>query len=265
VITKTDFVQSVPPCLAWPEKLRNALIDLLFPPHCVACSRPGNWLCANCLSDVQVIRPPVCRRCGLPADLPHTSGGEPYFCGPCQEKPPQLDGLIAYAFHSGPLREAIHHFKYEDLRSLAGPLGRLMSEGWESLAPQEQAVDAIVPVPLHPARQRQRGYNQASLLAREVGAHLQIPVIDNVLIRTKATTPQVGLGIQERRANVQDAFRCSVDDLSGKQVMLLDDVCTTGATLQSACAALQQAGTLSVWAYTLARAMPGLHEGVGPS
>jgi len=172
---------------------------------------------------------------------------------------------LAYAFHGGPLREAIHQFKYQDLRSLAGPLGRLMSVGWESLAPQEPTIDVIVPVPLHPARQRQRGYNQAALLAHEVGAHLQIPVIDSILIRRKATTPQVGLGIQERRANVQDAFCCSADGLSGKQVMLIDDVCTTGSTLQSACAALKQAGTLSVWAYTLARAMPGLHEGVGPS
>jgi ComF family protein len=265
VITKTDFVQSVPPSLAWPEKLQNALIDLLFPPHCVACHRYGDWLCANCLSGIQLIHPPVCHRCGLPADLPHASNGSPYVCRPCQVNAPQLDGLRAYAFHGGPLRKAIHQFKYEDLRSLAGPLGRLMSEGWETLAPQDLAIDAIAAVPLHRARQRERGYNQAALLAREVGAHLQVPVIDDVLVRTKATTPQVGLGIEARRANVQDAFRCSGDGLSGKQVLLIDDVCTTGSTLQSACAALRQAGTLSVWAYTLARAMPGPHEGVGPS
>lgn len=264
MITKTDFVRSVPPSLAWPEKLKNALIDLLFPPHCVACHRPGGWLCSNCLSDVQVILPPVCRRCGLPANLPHSSDRDPYICEQCQENPQQLDGLLAYAFHGGPLREAIHQFKYEDLRSLAGPLGRLMGEGWTALAPQDLAIDAIVPVPLHPARQRQRGYNQAALLAHSVGARLQHPVIDDVLVRTKATTPQVGLGVLERQANVQDAFRCSGDGLSGKQVILIDDVCTTGSTLQSACAALREAGTLSVWAYTLARARPSPHEGVDP-
>jgi ComF family protein len=155
------------------------------------------------------------------------------------------------------LRQAIHQFKYQDLRSLAIPLGKLMSQGWASLTPSDLSFDAIVPVPLHPTRQRQRGYNQASLLAIEVGAHLKLPVIQDVLVRTKATAPQVDLGVQERRANVQDAFRCTGNSLSGKRVMLLDDVCTTGSTLESACASLLEAGTLSVWAYTLARARPG--------
>jgi ComF family protein len=152
------------------------------------------------------------------------------------------------------LRQAIHQFKYDDLQSLASPLGRLMSEGWVALTPRDLRIDAIVPVPLHSTRQRQRGYNQAALLAMEVGAHLRRPVIQDVLVRTKATAPQVALGAQERLANVRDAFRCTDDGLSGKHVMLIDDVCTTGSTLESACAALRAAGTLSVWAYTLARA-----------
>jgi ComF family protein len=155
------------------------------------------------------------------------------------------------------VRQAIHQFKYNDLRSLAGPLGRLMSEGWVALTPRDLSIDAIVPVPLHPTRQRQRGYNQATLLATEVGAHLQHPVIQDILVRTKATAPQVDLGADERLANVRDAFRCTGNGLFGKHVMLIDDVCTTGSTLESACAALREAGTLSVWAYTLARARPG--------
>jgi ComF family protein len=214
-------------------------------------------LCADCLNKMETIRPPVCQTCGLPAEDPQTFVSRASVCERCQRIPLKLDGLRAYAFHDGPLRQAIHQFKYQDLRSLAAPLGKVMSQGWASLTPSDLSIDAIVPVPLHPTRQRQRGYNQAALLAIEVGAHLQLPVIQDVLVRTKATAPQVDLRAQERRANVQDAFRCTGNSLSGKRVMLLDDVCTTGSTLESACATLREAGTLSVWAYTLARARPG--------
>lgn len=253
---KTELTHYVPPGLAWLANISNSLIDLLFPPHCVACQSLGVWLCSDCLNKIETIHPPVCHSCGLPSEDSQTLGSRASVCERCKTSPLQLDGLRALAYHTGPLRQAIHHFKYQDLRSLAGPLGKLMSQGWAVLAPRNLSIDAIIPVPLHPTRQRQRGYNQAALLAIEVGAHLQLPVLQDVLVRTKATAPQVDLGAQERRANVQDAFRCVGNRLSGKRVMLLDDVCTTGSTLESACATLRGAGTLSVWAYTLTRARP---------
>lgn len=234
----------------------DAVADLLFPPHCVACNRLGTWLCPECQTQIETISPPVCRRCGLPASSPQITDPLPAICDSCQVAASKLDGLRAYAFHSGPLRKAIHQFKYEDLRDLAGLLGKMMADGWAILAPHSVNPDLIMPVPLHPSRQRQRGYNQATLLAKELGAHLQCPVVDDVLVRIKATAPQVDLSAQERRDNVQDAFRCTGTVLSGRQVLLVDDVCTTGATLESACAALREAGTSAVWAYTLARARP---------
>jgi ComF family protein len=249
-------MQSALTDVAWLDRAKTALIDLLFPPHCVVCHRPGAWLCVNCLQAIEAIQPPVCKRCGLPLTELQTADSRESICKRCQLAPLQLDGLLAYAFHSGPLRQAIHQFKYEDLRSLAGPLGQLMAEGWTALAPQELQPEVIVPVPLHPSRQRRRGYNQAALLAQELGSNLQRPVIEEVLIRVKATTPQVGLDAQERRTNVRNAFRCTDNNLSGKHVLLIDDVCTTGSTLESACVTLRETGTLSVWAYTLARARP---------
>lgn len=119
-------------------------------------------------------------------------------------------------------------------------------------------ADAIVPVPLHVARHRDRGYNQAALLARELGAGVGLPVVEDGLTRTRATAPQVGLSIPEREANVSGAFECSADSLVGMKVLLVDDVFTTGCTLGAACSALKDAGASSVWAYTLARARP--HE-----
>jgi competence protein ComFC len=242
----------------WLDKVKSAVIDLLFPPHCVACHRLGAWLCTDCIDGIETIRPPICRRCGLPLDDSQPAGTP--VCKNCQETPPIIDGLLVYAYHSGALREAIHQFKYQDLRSLAGPLGRLMGEGWAALASSNLDIDVIVPVPLHPSRQRHRGYNQAALLARELGAHLQRPVVEKVLVRVKATAPQVQLSAEERRTNVYNAFRCTDSSLAGKQVLLVDDVCTTGSTLDSACLALRRAGSLSVWAYTLARAKPGPYK-----
>ncbi len=241
------------PSLTWLKTLGEAAVDLLFPPRCITCHRLGTWLCAGCQDQIEVIRPPICPRCGLPlADDGVTSRYT--LCPRCRESASALDGLCAYAFHSSPLREAIHQLKYEDLQAMALPLGRMMGEGWTALQPVDQDVDVIVPVPLHPRRERERGYNQAGLLARELGACLGRPVVEKVLVRVKATAPQVELNAQARRDNVHGAFRCMSRDLAGQRVLLIDDVCTTGSTLEAACDALREAGVPFVWAYTLARA-----------
>jgi ComF family protein len=109
-------------------------------------------------------------------------------------------------------------------------------------------------VPLHPRRLRERGYNQSSLLARELAKHIDLPVIENCLIRVKQAKPQVRAGdVRERRRNVADAFVCRDAEVSGKQIILIDDVCTSGATLESCATALKNKGAMSVWGLTLAR------------
>lgn len=247
----TSLEQLAPSGSAWLKELGNAFVDLLFPPRCVACHRLGPWLCPQCRREIEVIQPPVCLHCGQPLDEGVAPGAK---CARCQSASSALDGLRAYAYHSGPLREAIHQFKYEDLRSLTAPLGELMAKGWNALAPDGCEIDALVPVPLHASRLRQRGYNQAALLAHELGASLQLPVVEDVLVRVKATAPQVGLGAKARQLNVKGAFQCVNDSLSGRQVLLIDDVCTTGSTLEAGATALREQGAASVWAYTLARA-----------
>jgi ComF family protein len=245
--------------LVWLKEIGSTVVDLLFPPRCVNCHRLGAWLCARCQDEIEMIQPPICYRCGVPLEGWETissipSGDASLTCARCQEGKSQLDGLRAYGFHAGPLRQAIHQLKYEDLRALASPLGKLMAVGWAALRPQNHNIDVIVPVPLHASRQRQRGYNQAALLARELGAEIHHPVVENVLVRVKATAPQVDLNAAERQENVRDAFKAVNSGLAGKRVLLVDDVCTTGSTLEAACNALRHANALSVWAYTLARA-----------
>jgi ComF family protein len=165
-----------------------------------------------------------------------------------------LSRLLACAYYADPLKAAIHQFKYNDLSSLAAPLGELMTKGWQRLTPQKARVDVIVPVPLHRSRERQRGYNQSALLACELGARLLLPVMEGVLIRTRATAPQVDLGIEERKANVKDAFLCVDDSLASQRVLLVDDVYTSGSTLDAAYSALRKKGVSYTCAFTLARA-----------
>jgi len=249
---------------AWLGKLKILALDLLFPPHCAACQHLGAWLCPDCLDEVETIEPPVCQHCGLPLAGSLTRDDSATVCARCQVSPIQLDGLRACAFHGGPLREAIHQFKYNDLRGLAPLLGRLMADGWERLAPDDLALDAIVPVPLHRTRQRERGYNQSALLARELGHCLQLPVVEDAVVRSRATAPQVDLGAQARRANVRDAFRSHGNGLAGMRVLLVDDVCTSGATLEATCLALRGAGVSLVWGCTLARARPDMGATLPP-
>jgi competence protein ComFC len=254
VTTETNWVHKSADKPLWLRRWIEAGIDLLFPPRCVVCKSLGSWLCSTCASSIEMIQLPVCRRCGLPLRHSGPSGMTPDRCSQCRQMSQEWEGLLAYAYYDGALREAIHQFKYEDLRCLAPRLAGLMAEGWQVLAPDGWLPQAIVPIPLHPSRQRQRGYNQASLLARELGVYLHCPVVEGALIRVRATAPQVGLGVEERRANVHRAFRCLEDRLRGRNILLVDDVCTTGSTLESACLALKAAGVASVLAYTLARA-----------
>jgi len=226
------------------QEIKRGILDLLFPPRCVGCREMGALLCAKCLDAFELIEPPLCPHCGRPR-----SNGR--LCPVCQHDPLQIDGIRSVAYSDGTLREAIHGFKYSNLRDLAVPLGRLMSDYWEKTP---LPAEIIVPVPLHPDRLRERGYNQATLLAKELGKSIGLPISENSLVRVRATRPQVELSAQERKENVRDAFRCSNAELEGKRVLLVDDVCTTGSTLQACSIASRQAGALSVWAFTLARA-----------
>jgi ComF family protein len=149
------------------------------------------------------------------------------------------------------VRNAIHEFKYRNLRALALPLAQLLSE---YLCANPLPVEALVPVPLHSHRLRERGYNQSVLLARELAKLTGLPMIEDGLIRLKDTPAQVrATSVEARQSNVAGAFVCQNQIFQGKQILLIDDVCTTGATLSSCATALKEMDASSVWGLTLAR------------
>jgi ComF family protein len=224
--------------------LRSQFLDFLFPPRCFSCDRVGAWLCAECLDQLPRIEPPFCTCCGRVV----TAHG---LCAACRISPLQIECIRSVFYFEGALREAVHRFKYHGCTGLASTLGDLMAAYWIQ---HPMPADVVVPVPLHATRLRERGYNQAALLAHEMAWRIGLVVDEQTLTRRRATAPQVELSAMQRKENVRDAFCCSGNGLAGKQVLLIDDVCTTGATLEACAVALREGGACSVRALTLARA-----------
>lgn len=233
----------VPPHVLFQEILLGSLLDLLFPPRCVVCRQVGTWLCPECIHRLPRLSGPVCHRCGTP--IPNGT-----LCRTCREAPLRLEGIRSVAPFRGPARATIHYLKYRHARQLAEPLGELMARYWQE---NPLPAEVIVPVPLHPSRLRRRGYNQAALLAWALGRRIGLPVDEDALCRVRATASQMRLKGADRRRNVENAFHCPTDRLRGCRVLLVDDVCTTGATLEACADALREGGARQVWALTLAR------------
>jgi ComF family protein len=172
-------------------------------------------------------------------------------CPSCRQRQSEFDGIRSPFRFDEVIRQAIHQLKYHNLRAISPCLAELLADYLES---NPLPGEALVPVPLHPRRLKERGYNQSSLLARELAKLTNLPVIEDCLIRVKEARPQVKTtSMEERRNNVIDAFACRNGEINGKQIILIDDVCTSGATLESCAAALKSKGAISVWGLTLAR------------
>jgi ComF family protein len=248
-------------------------------------------LCGTCWQGLERIAPPWCRVCGLPvleaAGATRASAGwgsagtsgasaewgsagaisgppqlkepqklqEPQdpLCGSCRLRPPVFAYARAAAHYEEIVREAVHAFKFGGRRALAAPLGDLLVEALVGRLPMG-LPDLLLPVPLHPRRERERGFNQALLLARRVGRAWGRPVRGDVLVRAVATPSQTALDAPARRANVRGAFRLRRPELiAGRHVVVVDDVLTTGATLSECARCLRQGGAATIGVLTVAR------------
>jgi len=214
----------------------QAVLDLLLPPRCPGCDREGEVLCVACRRLLE-------RRLAEPAGVP---------LGLDSPLPRGLVQLEWCASFSGPARAALHALKYDGERRLAEPLGLLLARRW---ARAGVGGEILVPVPIHSQSRRERGFDQAEVLAGVAGRHLRLPVLP-VLMRTERTVAQHALGRAERARNVAGAFAARPgmsERLGGRWLILIDDVATTGATLSGCATALHAAGALAVSALTLAR------------
>ncbi|KAB2911655.1 MAG: ComF family protein [Hyphomicrobiaceae bacterium] len=229
--------------------LRHALLacaDLIVPPCCLVCRASlgaHHLLCGACWRDVHFIRPPLCDVMGIP--LPYATG-QRSISAAAAANPPAYDRARAVAHFSGSMRTLIHQFKYADRHDARTLLGRWLAEAGRELLP---GIDVIIPVPMTRLRLISRRFNQAAILAKELSRHTGVPVQPQALRRTRATRTQVGLTQDQRRRNVAGAFGVPAgrrSRLAGRNVLLVDDVITTGATAEACARALKRAGAVRV-------------------
>ena len=218
-------------------------LDLVFPPRCVGCRSFGSFLCSHCLATTPRAQPPRCPVCWMP--------GAGDVCGRCRSQPFAFGAARCPFVYDGAAREAVHALKYRGVSAVAEVMARAMAECLEEWAPQ---AAALVPVPLTGGRRRSRGYNQSEMLARELSRLSGLPVATGVLVRRRGAPPQArAVDEAARRANVADAFAVRQRDPLAGPLLLVDDVMTSGATLDACARTLRRAGHGPVYALTFAR------------
>lgn len=243
----TSGLQKRPAAVAY-HLFWNA-VDWVFPPTCGGCNRTGERWCEHCQKSTRLLTENLCDRCGNP--LPPDG-----HCLECDRQQPLFTALRSFCAYQGPARKAIHRLKYQRDLGIGEALAQAMSPWVASL---QWPVDLITSVPLSPARLKQRGYNQASMIALPLAWEMGVRFNSGILRRARETSSQVGLSAAERIKNVNGAFYAS-GDLRGKTVLVIDDVITTGATMNSCASALLTAGASAVFGLSFARALLADHQ-----
>ena len=232
----------------------SGLSDLIFPPRCLACGavlgENKRSFCPDCFSQIGFIRSPLCTLCGQPFS---EAGEGDHLCGACLQASPAFSVARAVGQYDRVLMAVIHRFKYGGKVSLGERLGEFMARfSYPNLALADHSL--IMPVPLHPRRLRQRGFNQSLVLAREISRHSALPLDFLSLRRIVFTEPQVGLGKDQRERNLRGAFQVAdAGRVMGEKIILVDDVYTTGSTVKECALTLMKNKAESVSVLTLAR------------
>lgn len=243
---------------------------MAFPAPCSLCGEelkePAlTGVCRLCWASLEPWRGPACDSCGLPFASERPGDASPALCAACRSGEFQLDRTRSFSLYSGSLRATILQLKFHRRERLGKRLGGLLAQVWDEMEGELAGKRAVlVPVPLHVSRQRERGFNQAELLAQGLAARLEkirggrVPQVDaRSLGKIRATPPQTGLSVSARHENVRGAFAAlRPERIHNKKIVLVDDVMTTGATLSACAQALRSAGAQTVCALTLARATP---------
>ena len=244
------------------KEMGGSLLDLFFPKRCAGCedawllSHEGSW-CNDCLNNLPWIEPPLCPQCGRP--FVKSPSSPDHLCGECLSGTFFFDSARSANVYTGVIRERIHQLKFGRQLHRALPLAQLLVRAFEKASPPP--VDFIVPVPLHIKRLRERGFNQSGLLAGILGHRLHLPVHYAVLLRRQWTKPQTRLKRRERLKNVGNAFEVSnPSELKDCSILLVDDVYTTGTTLNECAKVLKSKGAGQVHALTVARVVPELRK-----
>lgn len=235
-----------------PSLAKNLILDLIFPLYCLGCEKEeGVLLCARCRAELHYI-PPSCVVCKklVPAKNRTPAGRT---CRACRKNTGLHTLISPLSYGDEKIRAIIHAYKYNRVRTLASILGEILGGYISRFGIKFPAGTVIIPIPMHPRRERVRGFNQSLLLADFLGEKLGLPVLAGILLKVKNVEPQVTLEAEERRKNVKGVFKVvDGERIKNRTVILVDDVKTTGATLEEAARVLKEAGVKRVWAVTIA-------------
>lgn len=226
----------------------SGLLDLVYPPHCLICREEGaSYLCAKCIEKIDLIKPPFCRKCGGPT--------ESFNCAECRDREYHFECARSAGIYDDVLREAIHALKYNNHIAIAEPLAEIMAESFRDTGLAGKA-DIVIPIPIHVSRTIRRGFNQSEELARGFTKRVHLPMDPSVLHKARKTKRQMELPFDLRVSNIQGSFKVThAERIRGKRVLLIDDVFTTGSTLDEAAKVLLAAGASTVYAYTLSKSL----------
>lgn len=229
-----------------------SFVQSRFPHPCLLCGTTtrGDQLCPGCRQDLPYLPPQRCTQCALPLPSRHEGTHGDLTCGACLRRPPAFDHTVAVYAYDFPLDALVKHCKYQGGLELTAWFARGLAER----ARGQAGVDVLIPMPLHPDRLGERGFNQAAEIARHLSRHMQLPWLAGACRRVRNTPPQAGLDLKARRRNLRGAFLCDVD-LTGRHVALVDDVMTSGASLNELARTVKKAGAASVAAWVVARTM----------
>ena len=241
--------------------LARSFFATVFPADCRICNTPLTNIsrlpvCETCISNIAPITGPTCDSCG--EGLTRTNPvGDVTLCGACQDELPPYQKAVAYGAYDGELRELIHLLKYEQVHPAASVLGRMLASAIAKLRLPDDIL--VMPVPLHASKRRQRGFNQAELIAhcalKTMHAE-RFQLVTNALARVKPTVSQIGLTRHQRQENIRGAFKVAhLSKVSGRELLLVDDVMTTGTTAAECARVLQRAGAKKIWVATVARTL----------
>lgn len=220
------------------------ILDILYPPRCPVCTvilPAGQLICEECEKQIVYVKEPFCKSCGKPLE----SEREEY-CYDCRRRQHTYEAGVALVVYQGAVKKSLYAFKYQNKREYVRFYAKRTAERYAEWIRRHQ-IEAIVPIPLHKKRKRKRGYNQAELYADELGRLMGIPVVKNGLVRTKNTRPQKELNDVQRKNNLKKAFKCNPDIVQFRYVLLVDDIYTTGSTIDAAAAELKRSGVRCVY------------------
>lgn len=235
----------------------SGLLDLVYPPHCLICNAEvENYLCGKCIEKIDPITPPYCRKCGGPPSVPPYKGGTAGgYCEECRERQYHFEFSRSAGIFEGVLREAIHALKYHNHLAIAEPLADIMAQSYAETGLAGRA-ELAVPIPIHISRSIQRGFNQSEELARVFCKRVNLPLETQTLHKSRKTRRQMELPFDLRISNIRGSFKVAHEErIRGKRVLLIDDVFTTGSTLDEAARVLREAGASEVYAYTLSKSL----------